>query len=324
MSCNTCETKFSFFTRENGCPSCGFSYCNKCLRYKYNLPNIGAKKICGRCYNKLKAADQKKVDTVPREESPPEGLDEPLIPVDITKKLEILENPAKPPIVMYKRGGHWDRLKKGLEPIDQEIVDRLKKLKDEDKQVPLPSVEEMKRRLALLKDQDPDKHDNINIEKVDTRTDQQKTNDLIQEYLERLQLSSGTDPYSEIQARLNLLRDKDCAHVLPKKTDDADDDDEEAITKKIIKKALSEAALEAKYQDVDELEEMEIEARQDSCDELEGPSCVMCEKSTQLVRCSGCNGDLYCPSCFEENHDYFELKNHTSVPFNRVEKSSPD
>lgn len=71
-------------------------------------------------------------------------------------RLEALDNPGKPPIVIYKSGGRWDKLKTGLEPADQLIVDRLKKLKDSDKQDPPPSIEEIRRRLAILKDQDPD------------------------------------------------------------------------------------------------------------------------------------------------------------------------
>lgn len=68
--------------------------------------------------------------------------------------MDSLENPAKPPIVMYKHTNHWDKFKKGLEPADQEIVDRLQKLKEEDKTTAL-SVDEIKRRLALLKDEVP-------------------------------------------------------------------------------------------------------------------------------------------------------------------------
>jgi len=44
----------------------------------------------------------------------------------------------------------------GLEPADQLIVDRLRKLKDEERNIPLPTVEEIKQRLALLKDQNPE------------------------------------------------------------------------------------------------------------------------------------------------------------------------
>lgn len=41
---------------------------------------------------------------------------------------------------------------------------------------------------------------------MDTRTDQQKTDDLIKEYLEQLELSSGSNSVSEIQARLRALQ----------------------------------------------------------------------------------------------------------------------
>lgn len=58
--------------------------------------------------------------------------------------------------MIYKRTNRWDKLKTGLEPADQQIVDRLRKLKDEERNIPLPSVDEIKRRLALLKDQNPE------------------------------------------------------------------------------------------------------------------------------------------------------------------------
>lgn len=44
----------------------------------------------------------------------------------------------------------------GLEPADQQIVDRLRKLKDEERNIPLPTFDEIKQRLALLKDQNPE------------------------------------------------------------------------------------------------------------------------------------------------------------------------
>lgn len=56
--------------------------------------------------------------------------------------------------MIYKHTDHWDALKKGLEPADQQIVDRLRKLKDE-RNISVPTFDEIKQRLALLKDQDP-------------------------------------------------------------------------------------------------------------------------------------------------------------------------
>lgn len=62
---------------------------------------------------------------------------------------------------MYKHTNHWDKFKNDLEPVDQEIVERLRKLKEEDKTTTL-SVDEIRRRLALLKDEDTD----INQQKI--------------------------------------------------------------------------------------------------------------------------------------------------------------
>lgn len=78
-----------------------------------------------------------------------------IIILDIWSRLDSLENPVKPPIVIYKHTDHWDALKRGLEPADQQIVDRLRKLKDEERNISVPTIDEIKQRLALLKDQDP-------------------------------------------------------------------------------------------------------------------------------------------------------------------------
>ncbi|XP_043280586.1 abscission/NoCut checkpoint regulator [Venturia canescens] len=326
MSCNTCQSKFTFFTRENGCPSCGFSYCSKCLKYKCNLSNGSAKKVCGRCYNKLKMSTKDS----PADSSglsSPDTNDQSMAPVDIVNKLDSLENPAKPPIVIYKSGGHWDQFKAGLEPVDQELVDRLKKLKDGDTQVPPPTTEEIRRRLAILKDQDPhSSQQSINIYQTDTRTDQQKEDDLIRQYLESLELSAKNDPAKEVEQRLNTLKGFDPTKQYSSLPTGMDDEvDEETVTKNIVKKAMAEAALEAKYgsEELEELEEMEVEhgGTASSDDEV---SCCMCEQTKGLVSCIGCTGDLYCEVCFEDNHDDFEMGKHKTVPYNRKSNATPD
>lgn len=258
--------------------------------------------------------------------------EEHLAPVDITKKLDSLENPAKPPIVMYEHANRWEKFKTGLEPADQEIVDRLRKLKEEDKTTAL-SVDEIRKRLALLKDEEPGDAGNskINIHPTDSRTDQQKVDDLIQQYFGQLELSSGNNPVSEIQSRLRSLQG--LSNVHRKLSGECiDDADESNITKKLIAKALAEAALEKKYEaDMDELEEMEIDApthtdfrvkkeekqdddEDDDDEEEEKSTCVMCDQTKNLAKCLGCYGDLYCPACYEDNHDEFELEKHRKVP----------
>lgn len=309
MSCNICQTKFTFFTKEVACPGCGFAYCAKCLKYKCDIPDKRVKKVCGRCYNKYHSTKKTNSNT---DNNMSEEHEESLAPVDITKKLDSLENPAKPPIIMYKHTNHWDKFKKGLEPADQEIVDRLRKLKEEDKTTAL-SVDEIRTRLALLKDEDPDASNHkINVHHVDTRTDQQKTDDLIQEYLEQLKLSSANDSVTEIQSRLRALQG--ASHTSRKHSTEGVNDDEGHVTKKLIAKALAEAELEKKHEeDVDALEEMEVEAGRCTDDEDEKPSCVMCDQTENLEECLGCHGDLYCPICFEDNHDDFEMKKHKRV-----------
>ncbi|XP_012224197.1 abscission/NoCut checkpoint regulator isoform X2 [Linepithema humile] len=244
---------------------------------------------------------------------------EPLAPVDITMKLDLLENPAKPPIVMYKHTNHWDKFKKGLEPADQQIVDRLRKLKDKERSIPLPTVEEIKQRLASLKDQEASGSNIINIHQLDTRTDQEKTDDLIQEYLAQLELPSTSDPFKEIQERLNSLRDED-----DKSCSDPDKKEEIDIYKKKLFEMINE-----KF--IDKLSAMEIETSPNVKDEAEDDAdddkddddddeneCVMCSRTTNemdLYRCTGCTGDLYCPTCFESSHDEAELDKHKAVRF---------
>lgn len=142
--------------------------------------------------------------------------------------MDSLENPVKPPIVIYKQGNRWDTLKKGLEPADQQIVDRLRKLKDKDCNISVPTIDEIKQRLALLKDQDPQASGSnvinvciykqcviklfgflsiifVQVNQVDTRTDQEKADDLIQEYLAEIELPTTTDLCKEIQMRMDFL-----------------------------------------------------------------------------------------------------------------------
>jgi hypothetical protein len=47
------------------------------------------------------------------------------------------------------------QLKVGLNEVDCEIVERLEKLREERKQQPVPTEEEMAKRLAVLKGEDP-------------------------------------------------------------------------------------------------------------------------------------------------------------------------
>lgn len=64
--------------------------------------------------------------------------------------MENLENPAAPPIIMYKQDSKIMALRSGLSAVDQKLVDRLEKLKDDGKGPP-PSESKIRERLAQLK-----------------------------------------------------------------------------------------------------------------------------------------------------------------------------
>lgn len=55
MSCFGCSKKYGLFTKEYGCPSCGYSYCGKCLKRPVAVPKHSGKvlNVCLICYDKL-------------------------------------------------------------------------------------------------------------------------------------------------------------------------------------------------------------------------------------------------------------------------------
>lgn len=44
------------------------------------------------------------------------------------------------------------------------------------------------------------------------------------------------------------------------------------------------------------------------------PWCTICNEDA-IVRCIGCDGDLFCRSCFKEIHDDEEYREHRTKPF---------
>lgn len=201
MSCRGCAANFGFFKKEVGCPICGFSYCAKCLKYKAVVPKLGTSPhlVCQDCFKKL---ENQQIGN-PGKVLPPSQA--------VIKSLESLENPARPPIVVYLQDQRLKNLKHGLTSVDQEILSRLEKLREERKQQPAPNEEEIARRLASLKGQDPDYMQAISRKQVymipDTRSDTEKTHDLIKQYMEEDALAAKLEkPEDEIARRLAILR----------------------------------------------------------------------------------------------------------------------
>ncbi|XP_039313397.1 uncharacterized protein LOC105192942 isoform X2 [Solenopsis invicta] len=269
----------------------------------------------------MKRSSDSSPDDIADDALMPDVNEKPLAPIDITMRLDLLENPVKPPIVIYEHTNHWDKLKMGLDPADQQIVDRLRKLKDEEQNIPLPTVEEIKQRLALLKDQNPEASgsNSINIHQVDTRTDQEKADDLIQEYLAQMDLPSTSD-CKDIQERLNALQDgKTCLDRDMKEKIDIYKEICDSTSTDSVELISKISAMEIETSPNIEDEEDKDEDKDESVNE-----CVMCSRTaneSELYRCAGCTGDLYCPLCFESSHEESEmLDKHKAVRFIKEDK----
>ena len=72
------------------------------------------------------------------------------------RQLEKLEVPRKAPVIVYTDNARMTNLKRGLSTEDQELVNRLSKLKSEIREMRnIPSQSEIEERLAKLKGIDP-------------------------------------------------------------------------------------------------------------------------------------------------------------------------
>ncbi|GLH03758.1 Uncharacterized protein GBIM_09612 [Gryllus bimaculatus] len=230
MSCHGCATKFGVFTKEKGCPSCGFAFCKKCLRFKAVIPRLGIteQNVCKSCYDQNSS---EKRDEEKECRSPPDVF---------LRRLESLENPARPPITVYHHDSRMEQLKTGLTAEDREIAERLEKLKDERKrQREVPTEEDIVRRLAALKGQNPETAVEVTLKKKevfnlpDTRSNEQKTNDLIKQLIEEQILAvKHISPEELIAKRLARLRGDDAAPTAGASPDKSNEVDVEAVAGK--------------------------------------------------------------------------------------------
>ncbi|XP_043232390.1 abscission/NoCut checkpoint regulator-like isoform X2 [Amphibalanus amphitrite] len=194
MSCSSCFSKYNFFFREHGCPICHMSLCSKCLPEK--LPIDGKKQsVCRKCYNKA---------TTIEDEAPP------LVPPEALKRrLEDLENPARPPIVVYRQSPRAASLKRGLSHQDSELVDRLEALKADRKAKNVPTESEMAARLAALKGEpctSSSSGPSGNLPPPERRTAAEQEDDLLAETKDQLAIAARYRPEEGLQERLERLR----------------------------------------------------------------------------------------------------------------------
>eukprot|EP00092_Neocalanus_flemingeri_P019071 GFUD01020660.1.p1 GENE.GFUD01020660.1~~GFUD01020660.1.p1 ORF type:complete len:379 (-),score=124.09 GFUD01020660.1:577-1713(-) len=194
MSCSSCTKGFSLFTREHGCPSCGFSFCSSCLKHSTTIKdNKGPKqeKVCSSCYKKLQNPAQPK-----QVQPPPEALQ---------KRLE--KTPLPPPLTQADQKHPRRGL---LGPEDQKIADRLSALhKERQEMVNLPSEEEVRDRLDKLKGVSTTPTVPAHYQPPVTRSNLQRTDELFSAVSAEVQLEARLpvlSPDQEIAARLARLR----------------------------------------------------------------------------------------------------------------------
>ncbi|CAH0550774.1 unnamed protein product [Brassicogethes aeneus] len=322
MSCNHCSTKFNFFHKEMGCSHCGLSFCNKCLKQKCKIPSKGNGEynVCRICFNKLTTGNSANQST----SQPP--------PDTFLKRLENLENPSAPPITIYKQN-HDQRgqnLRAGLSQVDQKLVERLEKLK-EDKGPPPPSEIEIRKRLANLRGEN-DYVEGPSRQPLftnDTRSEQQRVDSLLDQFVNEREIELAYNPQEEIEARLATLREKgvrpnEGPYIANLHDSGSSEEELDKITKKIMDEVALEQRCSLPTENKTKPQPIRSKAASNSSTEddesggrsasAELPWCVLCNNDARY-RCYDCSGDLYCNECHKEVHKNWGDSDHKVVPY---------
>ena len=115
----------------------------------------------------------------------------------------------------------------------------------------------------------------------------------VQEQLERL--------------RVKPSKSKDKEPNSDDKSESSDSDSEDRVLAQILAEVKLEDRLSPLAPEFSSLEPAEPK---------ELPWCVICNADA-MVRCKGCDGDLYCTECFREGHRGEDLREHSTVQFKK-------
>jgi hypothetical protein len=175
-NCNTCGKSFGFFSRELGCARCNRLFCKKCLIYKFQDQKNRTLLCCLKCHTSASRNDA------------------PVKMENVEKLLEIPDDPASQQPV--------------LEP-------NLNVRKDKSDDVQDSNIDDIQQRLATLKGEEYKPTQKI-LFKNDNRTEVEKVEDLIKQFVEEKELNAedpGTTTTAEqpgsiddIERRLAALR----------------------------------------------------------------------------------------------------------------------
>lgn len=304
MSCNHCGTKFNFFHKEIGCSNCKLSFCHKCLKQKMKVPNKGEQElpVCRTCFSNLSSNIN-----VTANIQPPDAY---------LKRLEALENPAQPPITIYKTDQKMESLRSGLSPADQQLLDRLEKLKNKDK--PPPSEDEIRKRLNSLKGQNDyvEGPSNKQVFMADTRTDQEKVDSILEMFIKERDIELAHNPEEGIEARLATLRGQgvrpnEGAYISNLHDSGSDDDEVDKIAKKIMDEVALDNKCSSRLPKESTSDSEFMEDKFNSSPELGW--CALCNEDAKY-RCLDCE-DLYCNSCNIQVHKTWGDTDHKIIEY---------
>ncbi|XP_006883070.1 PREDICTED: zinc finger FYVE domain-containing protein 19 isoform X2 [Elephantulus edwardii] len=312
--CYGCAAKFTLFKKECGCKNCGRAFCSGCLSFSAAVPRAGntQHKVCKQCHEVLTRGS---TSASTSKWSPPQNY---------KKRMAALEAKQKPGTPRSQ----------GLTQQDQVIAERLARLRQENKpkmvasqaeiearlaalrddpQRSIPSTQEMEARLATLQGRAPPSQTPQLVHQTpDTRTHIQQAQDLLTQLAAEVAIDESLERRGPVTLQDYRLPDSD------------DDEDEETAIQRVMQQLTEEAALdeasgfnipaEPASQPQAQPHKAEPEAPKPETEIEELPWCCICNEDASL-RCTGCDGDLYCARCFREGHDAFELKEHQTSAY---------
>lgn len=198
-----------------------------------------------------------------------------------------------------------------------DIRSRLDALKQKD--LPQETHEDIEKRLANLKGIEFKEPSKISFA-PDTRSEQEKIEDLLKQFFEETAIDSDTKleegttgTIEDIERRLAALRGQDLDKI--KEQIEQTEETEEEETERTMKQYLEEAKLDDIVLDPDEEELMstipQAPGEKKNLDEL--PFCEICNEDATL-RCLECE-NLFCNSCYKEFHEEEDYKTHKTKPY---------
>lgn len=224
---------------QHGCPSCGFSFCSKCLKHSVIIPKLGAEKkgkVCQPCFDKISQKQDEPEQIIPPERFLKYFFHKTFIPFYTTnttfRRMEELEkqNPKTNPKDASSSSSS-----------DNEIAEKLKSLRGEAK-IASSNEFDIAQRLAGLRGVEYKEYSKKQlINSRDNRSDQEKINDLLNQYGEENTINEAvgetSDPIKDIENRLSKLREgRSSSTKITKPEEYEESDDEETIAKKMVEK----------------------------------------------------------------------------------------